>query len=277
MRRTPCGGSAYRAAMGSPLILPPPPRHVPVGLCAVLATVFAGMSEPLVDPFGAGARQTQGRVTRVEPTGATVNGRRVHAVAFEWPASDPTRTATSYTEAATPAPGDSIAIEWLPGEPPIARAVGMRSALLPAFARFVFAFPALGAAIVVAAAWAGWRRVRALAAGDCAMAERVSATPTNMRVNRRIVHVLAYRFLDARGVERTASTRSHRFDPTATREALLVEADGARITRLADLPVALRCDRDGQIEPPSFGALALALLPPTLVAVGWSLAQTISP
>jgi hypothetical protein len=274
---------------------PPPPRRVPPSLLAVLllrhplgffgwifgsvglvlATVFAAFTEPLVDPFGDGARPGLGRVTTVEATSGRVNGRRVRRVVFEWPASEPRHVATAYTDATPPAPGAEIAIEWLPGDPPRARAVGMRSAPMPAFVRFVFAFPVLGAGLVLAGAWAGWRRARALRDGAFVHGTLVGVERTNTQVNTKRVHKLTYRYADAVGAEQEVRVRSTRFGPLGTATVLAHVPGTTDVVKLDDLPVAPRLGQDGAFEPPSFRQLAVALLLPTAAALAWSLAQAL--
>ena len=274
---------------------PPPPRRLPPSLLAVLllrhplgffgwifgsvglvlATVFAAFSEPLADPFSDGARRGLGRVTKVEATSGKVNGRRVRRVVFEWPASEPRHVATAYTDAKPPAPGAEIAIEWLPGDLPRARAVGMRSAPMPAFVRFVFAFPVLGAGLVLAGAWAGWRRVRALRDGEFVHGTLVAVERTNTQVNNKRVHKLTYRYTDAVGAGQELRVRSTRFGPLGA-TTVLAHVPGAKaVVKLDDLPITPRVGQDGAFEPPSFGQLTVALLPPTAAALAWSLAQAL--
>lgn len=275
--------------------LPPPPRHVPATLLAVLllrhplgyvgwllasvgivlATTFAAFSEPLVDPFGDDARRGLGRVAKVEATGGRVNGRRVRRVVFEWPASEPRHVGTAYTDAKPPAPGAEIAIEWLPGDPPRARAVGMRSAPMPASVRFVFAFPILGAGLVVAGSLAGWRRVRALRDGEFVHGTLVAAKRTAVQINNKRVHQLTYRYTDAIGAEQELPVRSTRFGPLGETTVLAHVPGTKAVVKLDDLPVVPRLGQDGAFEPPSFGPLAMALLLPTAAAVAWSLAQAL--
>lgn len=275
--------------------LPPPPRHVPATLLAVLllrhplgyvgwilasvgivlATTFAAFSEPLVDPFGDDARRGLGRVAKVEATGGRVNGRRVRRVVFEWPASEPRHVGTAYTDAKPPDPGDEIAIEWLPGDPPRARAVGMRSAPMPGSVRFVFAFPILGAGLVVAGAWSGWRRARALRDGAFVHGTLVAAAPTLTQVNNKRVHKLTYRYVDAHGAKHDLHVRSTRFDPLGETTVLAHVPGTKAVVKLDDLPVVPRLGQDGAFEPPNFGPLAVALLLPTAAAVAWSLAQAL--
>lgn len=275
--------------------LPPPPRSLPPSLLAVLllrhplgffgwifgsiglvlAMVFAAFSEPLVDPFGEGARRGLGRVAKVEATDGRVNGRRVRRVVFEWPASEPRHVGTAYTDATPPQPGAEIPIEWLPGDPPRARPVGMRSAPMPAFVRFVFAFPVLGAGLVVAGAWAGWRRARALRDGAFVHGTLVAAERTLTQINNKRVHKLTYRYVDARGAEHDLHVRSTRFDPLGETTVLAHVPGTTSVVKLADLPVVPRLGQDGAFEPPSFGQLAMALLLPTAAAMAWSLAQAL--
>jgi hypothetical protein len=57
---------------------------------------------------------------------------------------------------------------------------------------------------------------------------------------------------------------------------VLAHVPGAKaVVKLDDLPITPRVGQDGAFEPPSFGQLAVALLPPTAAALAWSLAQAL--
>ncbi|MFN6146233.1 MAG: hypothetical protein ACK5AL_07740 [Planctomycetota bacterium] len=214
-------------------------------------------------------------MTKVEATGGHVNGRRVRRLAFEWPASETRHVGTAYTDATPPAPDAEIAIEWLPGDPPRARAVGMRSAPMPGFVRFVFAFPVLGAGLVAAGARAGWCRARALRDGAFVHGTLVAAEPTLTQISNKRVHKLTYRYVDAHGAEQELRVRRTRFRPLGATTALAHVPCTTSVVTLDDLPVVPRLGEDGAFEPPSTGPLAVALLLPTAAAVAWSLAQAL--
>lgn len=276
--------------------LPPPPRAVPwtlrvvlalrhplafvgwllLGVGAALGSVFGGMAEPWSDPFDAGARRWNGRVVAVDGLGLRVDSRSVTAVTFEWPADAPSARTVSYTDRDAPAVGAEIAIEVQPGDPPLARAVGMRRAPLPAAVRFVLLLPAIGLAIVLFFVRLGLRRGAILRDGDLVLATLVSTEPTNLRVNRRPVWKLTYRYTDRAGVARTAVARSTRADVDGAAAPMLHLPGTDTVVRLADLPAMPRVGADGAFEPPSSGVLALALLPPTLIALGWSWLQALT-
>lgn len=294
MRRTLCGGSAYRAAMADPIALPPPPRDLPIalrlvlllrgglavagwlvlGLGGALAVAIGANAEPWNDPF-AGAERAYARVVATETTSVRVNKRTVHAVRFEWPAAAPRHRGVSYMDGQPPATGSTIAVRWLPGEPPQACAVGMRSAPLPRAARFVYVLPVLGLALLVVGAARGRRQIRLLRDGLLARGVCTAKRPTNGKVNGRPVQILTFRYVDAKGRKRTTEVRTHRVDPLLddAEELLLHDpADGSAVLWDA-LPVQPRPDGANGLQPPTTAEFTASLLAPTIAAVAWSIAQ----
>lgn len=129
----------------------------------------------------------------------------------------------------------------------------MRSVPMPAFVRFVFAFPVLGAGLVVAGIWAGWRRARALRDGAFAHGTLIAAEHTMTQINTKRIHRLTDRYTDASGAARELRVRSTPFGPLGATTVLAHVPGTTAVVRLDDRPVVPRMGEDGVLEPPSFG------------------------
>lgn len=278
-------------AAAAPSALPQPPRRVPwslrmalvlrgglalvgwlvLGLCGAMALVFVQLSEPWDDPF-VGAARDEARVTEVLGTRTRVQSQPVVEVRFEWPARAPVHAGRSFIEGRAPSPGDVLPVEWLPGEPPQARLVGMRSAPMPGAVRLVLVLPAAGVLLLLAALRGGLRRGRMLRHGLEAQATCVARRPTSQRVNRQPVQVLTFRFVDARGQPREAEVRTHRVDLVAdgSPQRVLYDPDGTGLLLWDTLPVEPVPDGQGGLEPATLAQLAPGLVLPTLLALAWS-------
>lgn len=280
-----------------PADLPPPPRHVPwllrlalltrgglalagwlvLGIGGALALVFGSFAEPWDDPF-AGAETTNARVVATEATSLRVNAQRVHAVRFEWQADGAAQRGTSYVDGAPPVVGAQLVVRWLPGPPPRARAVGMRSAPLPRWARLTLAIPLVGLGLLVGATVRGLRHVRLLRMGLPARGVCTAKRRTAGKVNGRPVQALTFRYVDARGRERTTEVRTHRVDPLLdeTEELLLYNPVDGRAVLWDALPLRPLPDGGAGFAAPTTAEFTAGLVAPTLAAVAWAIAQAIS-
>ena len=276
--------------------LPPPPRHVPwllrlalltrgglalagwlvFGLGGAMALVFGSFAEPWDDPFE-GAAQATARVVATETMNLRVNSRRVHAVRFEWQADGATQRGTSYLEGTPPAVGATLAVRWLPGPPSRARAVGMRSAPLPRWARLTLAIPLVGLGLLVGATVRSLRHVRLLCVGLPARGVCTAKRRTASKVNGRPVQILTFRYVDARGSARTTEVRTHRVDPLLddAEELLLYDPADGRALLWDALPLRPLLDGSAGFAPPTTAELAAGLIAPTIAAVAWAIGQAI--
>ncbi len=277
--------------------LPPPPRHVPwllrltlltrgglalagwlvLGLGGALALVIGSFAEPWDDPFD-GAAQANARVVATEATSLRVHSQRVHAVRFEWQADGATQRGTSYVDGAPPVVGAQLVVRWLPGPPPRARAVGMRSAPLPRWARLTLAIPLVGLGLLVGATVRGLRHVRLLRMGVPARGVCTAKRRTAGKVGGRPVQALTFRYVDARGRERTTEVRTHRVDPLLddAEELLLHDPVDGRAVLWDALPLRPLPDGGAGFAAPTTAEFSAGLAAPTLAAVAWAIGQAIA-
>lgn len=277
--------------------LPPPPRHVPwqlrltlltrgglalagwlvLGLGGALALVFGSFAEPWSDPFD-GAETTNARVVATEATSLRVNSRRVHAVRFEWQADGAAQRGTSYVEGAPPVVGAPLVVRRLPGPPPRACAVGMRSAPLPRWARLTLVIPLVGLGLLIGATVRGLRHVRLLCFGLPARGVCTAKRATAGKVNGRPVQALTFRYVDARGRDRTTEVRTHRVDPLLddAEELLLHDPVDGRAVLWDALPLRPLPDGGAGFATPTTAQFTAGLVAPTVAAAAWAIGQAIA-
>ena len=170
--------------------LTPPPRPIPLhvvcsallGIIGGLGAIFLIVGAVAVIAFGGGfhpvaelrmalsTATAQGVVTNVTATNASVNDVTVYRYEFTFNTPDEQGiTGQSYTTGWTRSEGDRVRVEYVPGNPTIARIEEMR---LAQFSPWVFAltliFPAVGAALFGAATAGGLRQVTLLRHGEIA-------------------------------------------------------------------------------------------------------------
>lgn len=243
------------------------------GLGLIFASVFLRQAEPLFgDPFAGTLSTIDGTVARVEDTNARVNNRRVVAVHFKYAVGGNQLSGLAYTTDAVPEPGATIPVEYVRAQPTTARIRGMRSAMFPAIVWLVALIPAIGAVLVLVGALLGWRQVKLLRDGQLTRGRMIESRPTNTVINSQRVHALTFRFHDATGKERDGTVRTHRLANVTddAEETLLYDPVGSRIVLWDMLPKRPEIDRDGQFQPLGLTALVPVLLPPTVVAILWS-------
>ncbi len=246
------------------------------GFGLIWIAFFLRISEPRFgDPFAGQVTTVQGRVVKVEATGARLNESTVFAVHFEYPADDRKQLAVSYTTHAVPNVDANVLVDYVPLQPPAVRIRGMRTALFPAATGFAMIVPAAGLVVLMLGALRGLRSMRLLRDGQLTRGRLVDSQPTHTRINGLRVYRLTFRYVDDAKNEREGTVRTHRL-PLVTdeqEELLLYEPGGARILLWDLLPGRPKVDRNGQFLPLGLGALVPLWLPPTVIAVVWAALQ----
>lgn len=279
--------------MDTSIALAPAPRDVPLslrlrllgggvltmigwlvfGLGLVFASVFVSQAEPLFgDPFAGEVATIDGTVTRVDETNAKINNQRVAAVHFDYSVGGRTLSGVAYTSRSWPEAGATVPVEYVRAKPTTSRIRGMRTAMFPGIVWLVAVIPAIGAVLVLVGALLGMRQVKLLRLGQLTRGRLIESRPTNTTINNQRVHVLTFRFQDATGKEREGTVRTHRLANVTddAEENLLYDPVGSRIVLWDMLPKRPELDRDGQFQALGLPALVPVLLPPTLVAILWS-------
>lgn len=271
-------------------------RHVPASLAigvafgGVLATVgwcvFAGT---MIFWWALGAHadfagefafsgqvmQTQGRVLHVEETNFSEGGSDDspgtpiyrYDFEYEYPVGN-IRTASSFSTGQYYALGTAVPVEYVPGEPPVARIAKTRTGVFGPEIVFVAVFPGIGLLLVVISYVLGLRTVGVLRRGKLASGRLIEKKPTNTKINNQLVYALTFQFTDAQGQVQTGTVRTHHTGKAEDdgEERLFYDPDNPSQVRLVDLlPGGVKVGNDGAIEYAGIsGAFLRAVLLPAL-------------
>jgi len=168
-------------------------------------------------------------------------------------------------------PGDPVRVEYAASNPENSRIVGLRQAPIPLFGLFVVVFPLIGLVMVVYSLMEGIKAIQLLRGGVRAQATLLSAEPTSMTVNNRLVVRLTFDFTDADGGLHELSSRTTHPELLQDQQSETVLYDPRQpdyAVMLDALPGSPRLTPDGrlQIEAPHT-AYALAIVP-ALTVIG---------
>jgi hypothetical protein len=206
----------------------PPPRRVPLSLTVagvlggasqvgwfvfgfgmIFFWVFAGSADLSFVTLRGELARTMGRVTNVEPTGASENNQTVMANHYEYSVAGQRLTGTSYTTGSSTAAGENVTVEYKEGNPVRSRIAGMRTGHFGPVVFIVTIFPLIGALIILFTTRGGFRRAGLLRTGVLTTGTLVGKEPTNMTVNKQRVYELTFAFTARDGRRCEAKVRSH--------------------------------------------------------------------
>jgi len=270
-----------------PVMLAPPPRRVPLslrllnvfngfaqigwvvfGFGMIFGWLFVGNADFSVLTFRGPHAQSAGRVTSVEPTGASVNRQRVMAHHYEFSVAGSTVRGTSYTNGESRSAGDAVTIEYDADHPERSRIEGMRRAQFTPAVGFVLIFPFIGAVLVFFATRIGLRRNQLLRQGILADGKLLGRDRTNVVVNGQPVWALTFEFTARDGQRHEAvarTTYTARLEDEA-REPLLYDPDRPEHAYVLDeAPARPQFEPNGDLRGRPAGFLA-AILPGIVIA-----------
>lgn len=278
-----------------PARLPQPPRRVPLslqitnvlggfaqigwfvfGFGMVFVWTFCSNADLSAITFHANAH-AQGRVTRVEGTGASENHQKIYANHYEYSVAGRSMQGLSYSKGKEVSEGDSVDVEYSDGKPERSRIAGMRRGMFGPLVFLVLIFPAFGAAMAGFSIPYGRRRNFLLQEGVLAYGTLKSKTPTNTRVNNRMVWELTFEFTARDGRVAEAKARTSMTDKLEDepQEPLLYDPnDPSYAAMLDELPSRPQIDESGELTGRPVAAL-LVLILPLLVIAGNALAAWI--
>jgi hypothetical protein len=271
-----------------------PPRRVPLSLRIV--NFFNGLAQIGWVVFGFGFiffwvfglqadlsfatfhvdGRANGRVTRIESTGASENKQPVQKHHYEYSVAGRTLTGTSYATGGALAEGEQVTVEYDEGSPERSRIEGMRRAMFGPGAMVVVIFPLVGFVLLYFATRSGIRRNHLLREGILTTGVLVRREPTNMTVNNRRVWEMTFEFTDRSGQRREATARATDTSKLEddTREPLLYDPDEpSRAYVLDEAPSRPRLE-GGELVGRGMSAL-FALIIPLIVVGGHALIAAI--
>ncbi len=272
--------------MNTPVHLQPPPRRVPFSLTAL--SLFGGISQVGWFVFGFGMvffwlfagqadfsfvtlrgelARTIGKVTNVEPTGASENDQTVMANHYEYSVAGQRLTGTSYTTGSGASAGEQVTVEYREGNPLRSRIAGMRGGVFGPFVFIVTLFPFIGAVIIWFSGRGGLRRARLLRSGVLTTGQLVGKEATNVTINDQRVYELTFAFTSRDGRRCEAKVRSHnpsRLEDEHSEPLLYDPDDPMRVFVLDEIPGRPAIDGTGDFIGRPMAAL-LSLIVPAIV------------
>lgn len=233
----------------------------------IFCWIFIGLADiPGTIRFMGATATTTGTVTRVTETSSRENKSRVYEISYTFKDSTgATILGTSFSAYDVPAPGQTVPVEYVSGDPGTNRIEGMRRGEMPIFVIFVVIFPVVGALIGIAGIRAGRRRLRMLYVGRMARGKLVAKEPTNTKINKQTVYKLTFEFTTPEGRVGRVSDKTHetaRLEDEAE-ELLLYNPENLEEGAAIDaLPGGVKMNDAGEITQYSTArALVLMLLP----------------
>ncbi len=219
-----------------------------------------------------------GKVIEVTATSASEGEQRVFEIAYEFQVDS---TGNKTSPEAVPASfkgisfanspnlnaGDKVEVEYVPDNPSISRIKGFRRKMFGPAALFVVIFPLIGLPFLIFGFLRGLKVNRLYSFSRIAKGKLASKSPTNTRINNRIVYEMTFQFTAEDGRTYSVAERTHEpelledekeetliYDPTCPSEAVMLDS----------LPGSPRVDGNGNYIAAD-SSTWLNLILPTLV------------
>jgi hypothetical protein len=248
--------------------LAPPPRPVPLavivsammGVTGAIGAIFLVMGLAFTIVFTQGYRPVDdirlalspataaGIINSVRSTGATENEVPVYKYVFTFTTNREQKiTGESFTTGEQWSDGTPATIEYLPGDPAIARIQGTRLSEFAPWVLFILIFPAIGLAMFGWSAFGGLRAAMLFRSGETADARILSARPTSVSVNNIPVMEYFYEIRTPSGDTYNGSAKSlpsDRIGDEAAEPALYLPSNPSRSTLVDAIPLNHQLDVD---------------------------------
>lgn len=220
---------------------------------------------------------TAATITRSEKTNASEGGSKsrpgtpIYANHYSFVQDRKEYTGCSYATGRALSSGQSVNIEYSPGNPEISRIQGMRSRMFGAGASMVVIFPIAGLGLMLPGYFLGKKAKRLLECGQLAEAALQDKQPTNTSINKQRVYKLRFEFTASDGRKYPATTRTHqpaKLEDEATEQVIYDPNDPQRALLVDAMPGAFRVDENGNIQPESSRRALLVTILPVLTVLG---------
>lgn len=230
--------------------------------------------------FKAGAMPTtSGRVVSVEATGTRVNKRTVMAYTYTYahPQTGQTLQGVSYGFSNDYQPNQEVKIEFLAGKAEVSRIEGLKRSVIPAIFLIFVIFPIVALLLF----WTNWvqarKSIRLLRTGEVSWGTLVDKSPTNTRINDRVVYRMAFEFEASDRKQYRAYVETHLTELLEDNEQEMLFYDPekpAQAVMRDNLPGKPKIDDEGNIEPGNipYTLLILPLINLAILLLFWRLA-----
>jgi hypothetical protein len=187
-------------------------------------------------------KRAEAMPTSIDPTGASVNGRRVFRIAFAFfdEAGQPREASADSADRGVlerAARRERLSIDYDPQSPALSRLTGGSASFFGWFVLFPLAFAVVGLAVLRAGFLRVLRTRSLVIRGTAALARVTAVAPTNMRINRRPIMRVEYEF-DAVVTRATGSTTSLAPPPVGARLWVLYRPSDPKENVAAPVPSA---------------------------------------
>ncbi|HAI74804.1 MAG TPA: hypothetical protein DCM08_01035 [Microscillaceae bacterium] len=230
--------------------------------------------------FKAGAMPTTlGRVVSVEATGTRVNKRTVMAYAYAYthPQTGQSLQGVSYGFFNDYQQNQEVKIEYLPGKAEVSRIVGLKRSVIPAIFLIFVIFPIVALLLFITNWMQARKSIRLLRTGEVSWGTLVEKTPTNTRINDRVVYRMAFEFEASDRKQYRAYVETHLTELLEDNEKEMLFFDPekpAQAVMRDNLPGKPKIDDEGNITPDHmpYSLLILPLINLSILLLFWMLA-----
>jgi len=192
----------------------------------IFVLVFGGQSElKHMFDFGSTWDRTDGVVLRSETTNAEVNGRNLYKYYFRYFSEGETLEGMSYDFYRPDLIKNAqVEVEVKSSNSAVARIVGMRSEMFPAWVGFVFIFPFVGIIFFIIGIFKNTKALKLIENGHFSRGKIIGTSPTNTRINDRPVRAYEFEF-EVKNMKFTTTCKTHLYERVEDEEKELILYD----------------------------------------------------
>lgn len=218
----------------------------------IFCTVFISQSD-LVYVFSIDGEwvQAEAKVSSIVSANAKVNNQQIYRYNFMYNVNGQTYENSSYAPSNSEIQeGQNVAIEYGSLNPNRARIVGMSSSVFPTGVAFILLFPLVGLIFMLIGLVNGIKALGLIRNGKFTTGKRISATPTNTKINNQTV--FAYEFEFSTGTQKhIAKCKTHlrsKVEDEALEKILYNPKNPAQSVIYDAIATAPKIDKFGKLE-----------------------------
>lgn len=243
-----------------------------LGFTLIFMWVFGGLTG--INDLNFLIRNTataSGTITSIESTSTSENETPVYANHFTFRVErlEAEFRGVSYTTGRQFQVGETVAVEYVDGNPDISRIQNTRSGTFSLWVScLVGIFPAIGFVFVGIGLSSGFKANRLLTHGKVALGTLIDKSPTNTRINNQTVYKLTFEFTADDGQPYQATAKSHTpylLEDEVTEQLVYDPYRPTRAVLLDSLPGEPDIDEFGNLHVADMGRSIRTLILPAVV------------